>query len=230
MSARLPYPVAQGNRRLEHAISVTSPAIRSGDARTYVESRLVPERSRPRSARPLRLGGDWSCVAWIAELPRGGLLGQRAARDHGDAHGDEVGPGRGRGRGRRGQQCVEGGRVHVAVDDAVSFFRGADVIRHGHAVGYSVIQPVEGAHVDDVVGDRGYCRLAVVDLELGRHRQAAVCNGVEVVDGQIDGRGSARGHGVKVPQIEYASHVRRAGPLIHLAYPSAWVESRVLAG
>src|SRR5258708_26703611 len=104
MSARLPYPVAQGNRRLEHAISVTSPAIRSGDARTYVESRLVPERSRPRSARPLRLGGDWRFVAWIAELPRGGLLAERAARGRRDAHGDEGGTGTGRGRGRPAPQ------------------------------------------------------------------------------------------------------------------------------
>src|SRR5256885_10958706 len=126
-------------------------------------STLFPYTTLFRS--PLRLGSG--CIAGIAELPRGGLLGQRAARDHGDAHGDEGGPGRGRGRGRRGQQRVEGGRVHVAVDYAVSFFRGADVIRHGHAVVDSVIQPVEGAHVDDVVGDRGGDRLAIVDLELG---------------------------------------------------------------
>src|SRR5438477_2973718 len=71
MSARLPYPVAQGNRGLEHAIPVAFPVIRSGHARTDVESRLVIEGGRPRGTRPLRFAGGERRIARIAELPRG---------------------------------------------------------------------------------------------------------------------------------------------------------------
>src|SRR5882762_9223018 len=98
MSARLPYPVAQGNRGLEHPIPVTFPVIRRRHARTYIESRFVIERpGRPRGTRPLRFAGGGGRIAWVAGTSVGRLLWQCAARDHGDAHGDEPGPGRGHG-------------------------------------------------------------------------------------------------------------------------------------
>src|SRR5258708_19674512 len=114
MSARLPYPVAQGNRGLEHSIPVARPAIRSRHGRTYVEPRFVTERRiRPRSTRPLRLREGR--IARITELSGGRLLGQRAARDYGDAYGNEVGPG-------NADQRVEGGALHHPADAPVTPF------------------------------------------------------------------------------------------------------------
>src|SRR2546425_2974990 len=112
MSARLPYPVAQGNRCLEHPIPVAFPVIRRSHARTYIESRLVIERrARPRGARPLRLGGGGGRVARVGGKSGGRLLGQSGARDYGDPHGDEAGPGGKHGGGRGpGPKSVEKGR------------------------------------------------------------------------------------------------------------------------
>src|SRR3989442_6667413 len=93
MSARLPYPVAQGNRCLEHPIPVAFPVIRRSHARTYIESRLVIERrARPRGARPLRLGGGGGRTARVGGKAGGRLLGQRAPWDSGGPPGAEAGP------------------------------------------------------------------------------------------------------------------------------------------
>src|SRR5438093_12674780 len=85
MSARLPYPVAQGNRCLEHPIPVAFPVIRRSHARTDIESRLVIERrARPRGARPLRLGGGGGGIARVGGKSGGRLLGRRSGRYSGD--------------------------------------------------------------------------------------------------------------------------------------------------
>src|SRR5882672_267246 len=223
MSARLPYPVSQGNRRLENAIAVAFPVVRSGHARAHVEPGLVVEpATRPGRSGPLGLGRGR--VAGVAVVSSGRLVGLGAARDHGDPHGDETRPG---GEGRveccGGHERVERGGIHIAVDDAVARLRQGNIVGHRQIVD-PVVQAVKGAHVHDVVGDRGAERLACADLELRSHGQAAVGESVGVVYGQIDGRVRPGRLVVEIAQIEYARHVRRAVALVDHAQPAGLVE------
>src|SRR5262245_19112960 len=64
MSARAPYPVAQRNRLLEHAVAVALPVRVLGPVRVpgHVQARVeIPGRAGPGGAGPPRLGRG--CVA-----------------------------------------------------------------------------------------------------------------------------------------------------------------------
>src|SRR6267378_2934794 len=97
MSARLPDPVAQRHGRLEHPVAVALPV------------RIGRQVERPRS--PGIAGPCRSRSRRVADRAAGSrFFGKRAARHHGDPHGDDLRPVR-----RRGD---------VAIDDAV--VRGVD--------------------------------------------------------------------------------------------------------
>src|SRR2546428_2557950 len=93
MSARLPDPVAQRHRRLEHAVAVALPVRVRREVEPPVCHRSRHGRTHGRTARPRRIDGGR--VAGRAAASR--FFGKRAARHHGDPHRDDLWPVRRRG-------------------------------------------------------------------------------------------------------------------------------------
>src|SRR5882762_2804188 len=122
MSARFPDPVAQRHGRLEHPVAVALP----GHAGRQRNGRQVERSGGPCISRP-----GWKCRCRIAGRAQPGrrFLRLRAARHHGDPHGDDLRPVR-----RRGDEAID----HAVV-------RGVDRVVGDRTVVDAVIHAVIGA-------------------------------------------------------------------------------------